>query len=132
MSFTSQITFLYYNNIEQAEKFFKEVLRLPLIMDQGFAKIYQIHGDAFIGCVKKSEGSIDSSNKGGALISINTSDVDQWYQHVSSFPLPFISEVKLIERIPLKSFFFKDYEGYDFEIQQFIKEKDIEIFSKEL
>ncbi len=124
MNFTSGITFLYYTDFEKAVYFFEKVLQLKLVMDQGFARVYQIQNQSYLGCVKKQEGSISSDNKGGALISINTTDVDQAYHHVTKFDLPYISERKIIESIPLKSFFFKDFEGYDFEIQEFLKEED--------
>ena len=129
MKFTSQITFLYYQDMDKAIKFFEEVLELKLVMDQGFARVYQIKDQAYIGCVKKKEGSIDASNKGGALISINTTNVEEAYKHVSRFDLPYISKIELIEKIPLRSFFFKDYEGYDFEIQQFVNQVDLDLFS---
>ncbi len=127
-NYTSSINFLYYRNFEKAIIFFEDVLRLELVMDQGFARVYKIAGDSFIGCVRKSEGSIDSSNKGGTLVSINTTNVEAEYQHVCKFKLPYLSEIKLIDKIPLKSFFFKDFEGYDFEIQEFLKKSDKELF----
>ncbi len=127
-NYTSAMTFLYYKDFDKAIYFFEEVLRLKLVMDQGFARVYQVAKNSFLGCVKKEEGSITSENKGGALVSLNTSDVNSDFEHVSKFDLPYISEVKLIEQIPLRSFFFKDYEGYDFEIQEFVKKEDKDFF----
>ena len=37
-------------------------------------------------------------------------------------------EIQFFEKIPLKSFFFKDHENHDFEIQEFISPKDKLIF----
>ena len=101
---------------------------LELVMDQGFAKVYRISGSSFIGCVKKNEGSIDTKNQGGTLISLTTRDVKAEYERIKKYRLPFISELEVIQRIPLKSFFFKDFEGYDFEIQEFLKKEDRETF----
>ena len=97
-------------------------------MDQSFAKVYQIAETSFIGCVKKGEGSIETVNTGEALISLNTKDVYKEHERVSTFDLPYLSKVELINKRPLKSFFFKDYEGHDFEIQELIKKEDIDLF----
>lgn len=126
--YSSTITFLYYSDYDKAKMFYEEVLKLEMVMDQGFATVYKINDSSFVGCVKKNDGSIDSSNKGGALISLTVDNVDERYLEFKEYDLPFISELKVIESIPLKSFFFKDYEGYDFEIQQFIKKEDKELF----
>jgi len=126
--YSSGITFLYYKNFEKARLFFEEVLQLDLVMDQGFATVYKVSGSSFIGCVKKKEGSIKSKNKGGTLVSLTSRDVEGEYERIKKYRLPFISEIEIIERIPLKSFFLKDFEGHDFEIQEFLKKEDREIF----
>lgn len=123
-SYTSAITFLYYKNFEKAVFFFEKVLKLDLVMDQGFARIYLIAGNSFLGMVKQDEGSISALNRGGALISLNTHDVELEYARMQKFELPYITEIKTIAKIPLKSFFIKDFEDYDFEIQEFINIKD--------
>ena len=126
--YSSQITFLYYDDMEKANLFFETILGLELVMDQGFAKVYETTNNSFIGSVEKREGSIDSSNKGGALFSLTVDDVIPYYEHIKKFDLPYLSEVEVIDNIPLKSFFFKDFEGYDFEIQEFLKKSDKELF----
>lgn len=126
--YSSSITFLYYKDFEKAKSFYEDILKLELVMDQGFAVVYKINDSSFVGAVASNEGSIDSSNKGGTLISLTVSNVEELYADFKDYDLPYISELKVIERIPLKSFFFKDFEGYDFEIQEFIKKEDKELF----
>lgn len=126
--YRSSITFLYYDDYERAKKFYTSVLQLDCVMDQGFACVYQINPGSFLGCVKRNQGSIDSLNKGGALISLTVEDVESVYKEYQKAELPYLSELKLIESIPLKSFFFKDFEGYDFEVQEFLKKEDKEFF----
>jgi catechol 2,3-dioxygenase-like lactoylglutathione lyase family enzyme len=126
--YSSLVTFLYYSDYEKAKSFYSDILQLELVMDQGFATVYKITDSSFVGCVKKQEGSIDSSNKGGTLISLTVPNSEELYKEFKTYNLPYLSDLKVIERIPLKSFFFKDYEGYDFEIQEFIKKEDKELF----
>ena len=123
--YSSNVTFLYYNDLEYGSRFVEEVLDLKLTMDQGWAKVYQINKTSFLGIVRLNE---EMEYKGNTLVSFNTSDVEKEYERVLKLDVFNLTEIKFFEKIPLKSFFFKDNEGHDFEIQQFIDEKDIEIF----
>jgi len=120
---TSAITFLYFENYENAKNFFENTLELETVSDKNFAKIYRVGESSYIGIVKKASGSIDEK----VLISLNTSDVQKAYNKLLKFNLN-QTEIKTIKQIPLKSFFFKGPENYDFEIQEFINEEDKIIF----
>jgi hypothetical protein len=123
--YDSGVTFIYYNDLEYGAEFIKKVLDLPLIMDQGFAKVYQINQTAFLGIVKNKD---DIKYNGNTLVSLNTTDVLKEHNRVSKLEVFNITNIQHIPSIPLDSFFFKDKEGHDFEIQQFIKEEDISVF----
>ncbi len=122
--YTSQITFLYYHDFDRAIRFVEDVLAVDLVMDQGFARIYRIHDKAFLGIVKERDASIDTRNKGGVLISINVANLDAEYERVKALHPPGLTAPKTIERIPLRSFFFQDYEGYHYEMQAFLNDAD--------
>lgn len=126
--FSSSITFLYYKDFEKGCQFIDEVLDLTVIMDQGFAKVYKISETSFLGAVKISDSSIISEYKGGTLVSLNTTSVIEEYQRVKVMDVCDLTEIKLFEEIPLRSFFFKDHENHDFEIQEFIDKKDKLVF----
>lgn len=126
--FSSSITFLYYKDFDKGCTFIEEVLDLELVMDQGFAKVYKISKTSFLGAVKKSDASIDGDYKGGTLVSLNTKDVNDEYKRVKELEVIELSDIKLFAQIPLRSFFFKDHENHDFEIQEFIEKKDKLIF----
>jgi len=126
--FKSSITFLYYKNFEEGCKFIEEVLDLELVMDQGFARVYKISETSFLGAVKKSDSSISPDYKGGTLVSLNTSNVIEEHQRVKKLNVNELSEIKFFEEIPLRSFFFKDDELHDFEIQEFIDLNDKVLF----
>ena len=126
--FSSNITFLYYSKFEEGCTFIEKVLDLELVMDQGFAKVYRINKTSFLGAVKKSDGSINGDYKGGTLVSLNTSNVVEEYHRVKELGVKDLTEIKLFEEIPLRSFFFKDDEFHDFEIQEFIDKEDKLIF----
>ncbi len=123
--YASNITFLYYNDLEYGSRFIEEVFQLTLVMDQGWAKVYQINETSFVGVVRLTE---KTEYQGNTLISFNTRDVIEEHDRVSSLDVYHLTEIKHFEDIPLNSFFFKDAEGHDFEIQQFLNPRDIKIF----
>lgn len=123
--YSSNITFLYYSNLDYGSKFIEEVFKLEMVMNQGFAKVYQINEKSFLGIVRASK---DEPYKGNTLISFNTRNLEYEYNRVSKLDISSLKDIQYLEQIPLKSFFFKDNEGHDFEIQQFINEEDIILF----
>jgi predicted enzyme related to lactoylglutathione lyase len=127
MNITSQITFLYYNDYDKGCHFLEHILGLEPVFDPGWAKVYKSAAGAFIGAVKASDGSIDSTKKGGTLISLTVDDVDKYYEGYKG-KVDSLSEIKHFDDIGLRSFFFKDPEGYDFEIQEFLKSELKELF----
>lgn len=125
MKYSSSIIFTYYNDFEYGANFFENILALPLVMDQGFAKIYQVNQKSFLGIVKKKN---PVKNKSETLISLNTNNVNNEFLRISRCDVLNLTKVKRIDNIPLESFFFEDKEGHRFEIQEFIKENDKSLF----
>lgn len=123
--YSSNITFVYYNDLEYGSQFFEEVLGLTEIMDQGFAKVYQVNKTAFVGIVQLKE---ETNYKGNTLVSFNTDNVKNEYERVRKLEVFDLTDIQRIEQIPLDSFFFKDREGHDFEIQEFLSEDNKRVF----
>lgn len=126
--YSSNITFLYYNNLLYGSYFIDKILGLPMVMDQGFAKIYQVNKTSFIGIVKLSK---EVTYKGNTLVSLNTDNVQKEYKRISKLDVFNLSNIQHIAQIPLDSFFFKDKEGHEFEIEEFLSEKDKKIYSND-
>ena len=122
MKYTSAITFLYYEDFSYGIDFMEDVLQLDLVMDQGFARVYEVNQKAFLGIVQKRDNDTVSGN---TLFSLTTKNVESEYTRVRQLDVYNLTEMKHFESIPLKSFFFDDVEGHKFEIQQFLKEEDI-------
>jgi len=119
--YSSNITFIYYNSLEYGSFFMENVLDLELIMDQGFAKVYRVNETAFVGIVQLTKATV---YRGNTLLSLNTDDCLKEYKRVSKLECYSLTDIQRLDQIPLDSFFFKDEEGHDFEIQQFLSEKD--------
>jgi len=125
MKYSSAITFLYYKDFSYGTDFIEKVLQLDLVMDQGFARVYQVNKKAFLGIVQEKDST---GVPGNTLFSLSTTNVDGEYKRVKQLKVYNITEIKHFESIPLKSFFFDDLEGHKFEIQQFLKEEDLHRF----
>lgn len=125
MKYSSSITFLYYDDFAYGSDFIENTLQLDLVMNQGFAKVYQVNEKAFLGIVQKKDTTEVSGN---TLFSLTTHNVDAEYERVKQLKVHNLTEIKHFESIPLRSFFFDDKEGHKFEIQQFLKEEDIKRF----
>ena len=80
------ITFLSYEDMKAGDRFYQEILGLPLIEDQGWAKVYRLHGSAHVGIVAARRGPIEKPVGSGALISIVVEDVDVWYEILKNEP----------------------------------------------
>ena len=122
MKYSSAITFLYYEDFSYGTNFIENVLQLELVMDQGFARVYEVNQKAFLGIVEKRDGNLVS---GSTLFSLTTADVESELRRVEQLEVQNLTELEHFESIPLKSFFFDDIEGHKFEIQQFLKEEDV-------
>ena len=114
------ITFLTYANLEAGDHFYRSILGLPLIEDQGWAKVYRIHGSAHVGIVEARRGPIETPVGSGTLLSIVVEDVDAWYEHLKNeASIEIIAPPSRVADIPVTSFFLKDPGGYTIEIQAF-------------
>jgi predicted enzyme related to lactoylglutathione lyase len=114
------ITFLTHEDLEAGDHFYREVLGLPLIEDQGWARVYRIHGSAHVGIVKARRGPVALPAGSGVLISIVVEDVDAWYEKLKNEPsVDMGNPPSMVDGIPVYSFFLKDPAGYSIEIQAF-------------
>jgi predicted enzyme related to lactoylglutathione lyase len=121
---SSNVTFLYYEDYNQAIPFFENTLELELVMDQGFARVYKVTESSFLGMVRK-----EHRNKANdTLYSFTVDDVQSYYDIFNTKDVHRLSKITHFKDIPLKSFFFEDFEGHHFEIQQFLKKEDKELF----
>lgn len=111
-----QVTFLSTGDLETTTRFYEDILGLELVLDQGTCRIYRICEDSFLGFCQR-EGDVGGCS--GVIFTFVTPEVDEWYQ--------FLTDKKIeVEKPPaynptynIYHLFFKDPNGYLFEIQEF-------------
>jgi lactoylglutathione lyase len=114
------ITFLYYKDLPKVARFYEDVLGLELVKDQGFAKIYKVAGQAFLGIVDETRGYHKANPIKPVEITMVVSDVDAWYDRIRSKGVETINEPHHIEAVNIRAFLLQDPEGYVIEIQKFL------------
>ena len=129
LQLTSNITFLYFNDLEAAKPFFEEVLGLEKAYDPGWAAVYRLRDKAFLGAVDNHSGSIQVTSTDSVLISLTVDNIEEVHKSLKgSRGVEGLSEIKQVKELALKSFFFTGPEGYHFEVEQFTSGALSELF----
>jgi lactoylglutathione lyase len=128
MKVQSQITFLYYRDLQPASAFYQDVMGLELVEDQEWAKIYRVGGNAFLGIVDEKKGFLKAQETNAVLITLLVNDVPGWYDYLKRKGAKILTEVQEKKDIQVRCFFLEDPDGYVLEIQQFLKPDLARIF----
>ena len=116
------ITFLYYRDLPTAMRFYEDILGLPLAIDQGWCKIYEICPGAHVGLVDETKGMNKWQPVKTVQLCIRVPDVDAWYAYAKEENLSDLSELFVNDEIGIRAFVFNDPEGYQVEIQTATRE----------
>lgn len=122
------MTFMYLDQVEEAKCFFEDCLRLELVFEPTWARVYRVSQGSFLGIVDKKKGSLSQNYQGGTLVSLTVDKVHDYYERIKAYGVEELSEIKTFEDIGVASFFFKGPGGYDFEIQMFTKDTIRKLF----
>ena len=116
---TGLITFFYYENLDGAVAFYRDVMGFELVTDQQWAKIFRVAGQAFVGCVDGARGYRRPSESKPVLLTVVVDDPDAWYAHFQGCGVPTVGAPRDDEDLGVRIFFLEDPEGYAIEIQKF-------------
>lgn len=111
----SQVVFLYYSDVNEASAFYESTLGLEKTFDEGWVKIYRTSATSFVGLVDESRGSHRVSESKPVMLSIVTSEVDAWYEHLRNAGVKILSELADSESVPVRAFLVEDPGGYTVE-----------------
>jgi len=113
---TGQVTFLYCDDLDATSAFYRDILGLELVVDQGCCHIYRLSPSGYVGIcdiAERSRGTV------GLTVTLVTDDVDGWYRSLTSKGVVFEREPAFSERFQVYSCLFHDPNGYRIEIQSF-------------
>jgi predicted enzyme related to lactoylglutathione lyase len=127
----SQITFLYYRDLEPIAQFYEQIMGFELVEDQGWARIYRVSGNAFLGIVDEEKGFHKAQPKNAVLLTLAVDDVYAWYAYLKEKGVNILTEPRDVESIQVRCFFCEDPGGYAIEIEQFLKPEAAQVFHGE-
>lgn len=134
IGFKGTITWLYYQDIPNMEKFYQQVLGLELIVDQGWAKIYQSSSSGYIGLVDERRGMNKFTEKKAVNVSFILKDIDGWLKYARDNKLFELrdAEISTGPENKYRAFVGYDPEGYYMEFDTFYEHPDNEKLIKYL
>lgn len=116
------VTWLYYQDLERAGRFWHEVIGCPQVVDQGFAKIFPTSSSGFIGPVRAGDGLHPYTEQKGVTVSLFTDTVDEWFAYLQQQPtFALQNEAVILEMDRVRDFLGLDPEGYFIEFDAFIE-----------
>jgi hypothetical protein len=113
-----QVTFIFPEDMKSSADFYEHVIGLPLVQDQGDCRLYRVAGEAFLGICSCRPGR--SSATGSVVLTFVTSDVDGWYQYLSSVGVPTKAPPAETPSHRIYNFYAQDPGGHVVEFQRFL------------
>lgn len=123
--FYGAVTWLYYKDMLEAERFYEESIGLKQIVDQGWAKVYQVSKTGYIGLVDERRGMHQYTDQKGTSVSFLVRDLEGWYEYVKKQePFPLERELYTGNGNRYKAFVGIDPGNYFLEFDQFLEHVD--------
>ena len=126
LGFNASITWLYYQGMQNMQNFYEDVVGLEMVVDQGWAKVYQGSSSGFIGLVDEKRGMNKYADTKAVNVSFLIEDLDGWYEYVQT-QKPFElrgEEIGEGPEVKYRAFVGYDPEKYFMEFDKFYEHKD--------
>ncbi|MBT6205273.1 MAG: VOC family protein [Rhodospirillaceae bacterium] len=115
--FDGFVTFVYTPDLERAAAFYGGALGLPLVLDEGPARIYQIAEKGYLGVCIAGEDS--ASVPEGICLTLVTEDVDGVYERLVAKGVETDGAPQALPQFGVYSFLLRDPDGHVIEVQRF-------------
>lgn len=107
------VPFFYYQDLAAAANWYEHELGLRRVADEGWVVIIEITPTSFIGLVNASDGTLRPIEEKGALLSIETPDLEAWYARLKESPNSNITQgIKIGAKGKIEEFRLEDPGGY--------------------
>jgi O-acetyl-ADP-ribose deacetylase len=110
------ITFLATRDLEATDRFYRETLGLPEVLDQGDCRIYRVSADGYLGFCRRETPAAQPE---GVILTLVTLEVEAWYHELQEAGVSFEKPPAHNPRYGITHCFLRDPNGYLIEIQRF-------------
>lgn len=76
--------FFYYENLQEAADWYEHKLGLKKSTQEEWVVIFELTPTSYLGLVNASGGSLRPTSNKGALLSIETEDLEIWYERLKA------------------------------------------------
>ncbi|OBZ93514.1 hypothetical protein ADU59_21980 [Pararhizobium polonicum] len=111
------VTWLYTEELEKLVPFYRDVMELPLVLEQARCRVFRMAAGAFIGVCRIPERPLGTK---GMMVTFLTADVQALYERLLAKGVEFEHPPKPLGDGSLIGTFFRDPQGYHLQIQQFL------------
>lgn len=114
--FEQTVTFLPTRSLDAATHFYRNILGLPLVRDQGVCRIFKSSPNGYLGfCTHLQAPPIPE----GLILTLVCNDVDTWHAKLVAAGVTITRPPAHNPKYAIYHFFFEDPDGYTLEIQRF-------------
>lgn len=115
------VTFLYTHDLDASTDFYRGVLGLELILDQGVCRIFKVADGGFIGfCQSGTAVGRSADQQDGVILTLTSDQVDGWHDYLLNKKVVIEKPPTLNEKYNIYHLFLRDPSGYLVEIQTFL------------
>jgi predicted enzyme related to lactoylglutathione lyase len=110
------VVFTYTDNLDEASRFFQDIMELEFVLDQGACHIYRLSEQCYLGVCNIADRPHEQA---GVTITIVSDDVDGWYDFLTAKGVEYIKKPSYSPEFNVYSSLFISPHGYRIEIQRF-------------
>ena len=110
------IVFTYTDDLETGSRFFREIMELEFVVDQGPCHIFRLTETSFLGVCSLPDRPSDNA---GVTVTIVSDVVDGWHKFLVERGVEYMKEPSHSPRFNVYSSLFISPHGYRVEIQNF-------------
>ena len=78
------VLWLYYEDLEETQDFYREALGVDILVDQGWAMVYPASLTGFLGFVDGERGLHNATSEKAVTVSFFTSGLEEWLEHLQT------------------------------------------------
>lgn len=116
-----QVTFLYFNDIDAAARFYGGTLGLAKTFDLGWVRIFALSPTSSVGLVDGKSGAHRPAAEKPVMVSLVVDDADRWYAYLKGRGVEIKEPPSDGTRVRVRAFGFSDPEGHTLEVFQWLE-----------